>query len=213
MSAEENKRIVGRFWEEVFNGGDLGVANGLFSDQHKMLHPYFPEDRRGAGPVKRFVAVSRKVSPDLTVRVEDEIAEGDKVVTRWSAEGTLAERLCAGGEGANSVAATGVAIFRVSGGMIEETWLRLEPSVAEPELPAPKEDVREWLVGDATVPDGGRNPRPWGAEITPGPLPGEDPGGPGEPGQQPAGFDETDLRWCCLWDRDCCNTPDPGGTP
>jgi predicted SnoaL-like aldol condensation-catalyzing enzyme len=198
MSNEENKRLVRRFWEEVFNGGDLGTADGLFSDQHELIHPYFSGDRRGAEPMKRFVAMSRKVSPDLRASIVDEVAEGDKVVNRWTAEGTLAERLCEANVGPGSVAATGVAIFRVSGGVIEETWLRLEPDVPDSELPEPKEEVRPWLLEGTRASD---DVQSFGSADSDAMLrevawPPED--------------DPTWLRVCCLWRDNCCLPPDPG---
>jgi len=118
MQAQDNKAVVRRFWEEVFNQRNLDVADELFAPDHVTHHPYVSEERRGPAPMKDFVSISRKISPDLAAVVEDEIAEGDKVVTRWTAKGELADKL-QGGDVDDEVAVSGISVFRVSDGKIE----------------------------------------------------------------------------------------------
>ena len=75
MSAEANKIIVRRLWDEVWNRGDLAVADAIFDEAY-------------AAHEKAFVSVVRSAFPDSHHAIEDLIAEGDKVVTRFTWSGT-----------------------------------------------------------------------------------------------------------------------------
>lgn len=112
MSIEQNKQIARRFVEEVWNGGDIAVADDLLAPDF-VNHDADPSrtiDREG---FKRFVTSLRAAVPDLRFAVEDMIAEGEKVATRVSAAGT---------GGGQPVAWTGIGIIRVAGGKIAEQW-------------------------------------------------------------------------------------------
>src|SRR5918998_1308215 len=75
MSAEANKAIVRRLWEEVWNRADLAVADAIFDDAYAVHE-------------KAFVPVIRAAFPDSHHAIEDLIAEEDKVVTRFTWSGT-----------------------------------------------------------------------------------------------------------------------------
>jgi len=89
MQTEENKAVVRRFWEEVFNEGNLDAAYDLFAADHVIHIPSLQIDEVGVDTMKALVAVPRTVSPDIWATIKDEVAEGDKVVTSWTARGTL----------------------------------------------------------------------------------------------------------------------------
>ena len=143
MDGGDNRAIVRRFWREVFDGGELDVADELFASGHAAHHPALPEDGRGPGIMKAFVAVVRKMSPGLRVTVEDEISEGEKVVVRWSAGGRAIDQ-----EGPDDpgVAVSGIAIFRVSDGEIRETWLRFQSHDDRPRRRPKDAALRRQLV-------------------------------------------------------------------
>jgi len=183
MSLDANKAIVRRFWQGVFNEGNIEIADELFAPEHVTHHPYLSEERRGPAPMKGFVSISHKVVPNLEAVVEDEIAEGDKVVTRWTARGKVADNL-QGGEVDDEVAVSGISVFRVSDGKIEETWFRFEADLDESEQPVPKEEFREWLLEDT------------------GTIEARFPQDP-----------DTFARFCCLWRRGCCHEPQPPFVP
>ena len=75
MAAEKNKVIVRRLWEEVWNQNDLVVCDEIFDAE-------YAKHERTFGPVLR------AAFPDLHFAIEDMIAEGDKVVTRYTFSGT-----------------------------------------------------------------------------------------------------------------------------
>lgn len=84
--SERNKAIVRRSYDEVMNQGNLEVVDELVSADfvaHATSH-----DIRGPVEMKRYVQELRAAFPDLKITVEDQVAERDKVVSRWSATGT-----------------------------------------------------------------------------------------------------------------------------
>jgi predicted SnoaL-like aldol condensation-catalyzing enzyme len=87
--SEENKALVRREIEELFNHtGDLDVAEEVYAPDYVGHDPTMPEDLHGVEAARQFAAGMRSAFPDLTCTIEDQIAEGEKVVTRWSASGT-----------------------------------------------------------------------------------------------------------------------------
>lgn len=68
--------------------GNLERAEDLFARNYLLHDPSFPRDVYGPEGVIQFVAAYRFAFPDSRFAVEDRIAEGDKVVSRWTARGT-----------------------------------------------------------------------------------------------------------------------------
>ncbi len=87
MSAEENKAIFRRYIEGVFNQGNLEVAEEIF-DRYVSHQPDGSTLERGPEDVKRFNREFRSAFPDLRISIDDQIADGDKVVTRVTFRGT-----------------------------------------------------------------------------------------------------------------------------
>ncbi len=122
MMSEENKEKVRRFVEEVFNEGNLGVADELFASDYVLHDPTTPEEVRGPEGIKQFVQMYRSAFPDGHITVEDQIAEGDKVVTRFRGRGTHQGELMGIPPSGNQVEVPGITISRMSGGKIAEDW-------------------------------------------------------------------------------------------
>lgn len=70
----------------------------------------------------------RSAYPDTHFTVEDQIAEGDKVVTRWTGRGTHQGELMGVAPTGNEVTVRGIEIDRIVGGRIEETWVNYDTS-------------------------------------------------------------------------------------
>ena len=114
MSVEENKAIVNRVWHEVLNEGKLDIVNELV-DTNYVYHGPGAYEIRGPEGLKQFVQGLRTSFPNLHFTVEDLIAEGDKVASRWTLRGT--------GKITNKqVALRGIIITRVVGGKCVEDW-------------------------------------------------------------------------------------------
>ncbi len=125
--SEENKVIARRALEEVFSAqGDLDVADELFAPDYVGHDPVSPEDVRGPEGVKEFAMTYRNAFPDVQLSVEDQVAEGDRVATRWSARGTHQGELVGVDPTGNQVQITGITISRIEGGKIAEDWINYD---------------------------------------------------------------------------------------
>ena len=88
-SAEEIKAMQRHLFAEFFSKGKLEVADETFAPDHVYYNPDTPEGIHGPEGMKQFVVGTfRGAFPDLQGDVEDQIAEGEKVVMRWTARGT-----------------------------------------------------------------------------------------------------------------------------
>ena len=87
MSAEDNKTVIRRFLEEIFEGGNLELVDELFAPDYVLHDPAVPEEVRGQEGIKQYVAMYRSAFPDTRFTVEDQSAEGDRVVTLWTGQG------------------------------------------------------------------------------------------------------------------------------
>ncbi len=123
MPPEENKAVVRRFLEEIFSGGNLELVDELFAPHYVLHDPAVPGEVRGPEGVKQYVGMYRGAYPDTRFTVEDQIAEGDEVVTRWTGRGTHQGELMGIPPTGQEVTVTGIEFDRVSGGKLEETWV------------------------------------------------------------------------------------------
>ena len=87
MSAEENKALVRRFYEEI-DRGNLAAMDELVAEDYVNHHPPpFPGLAPGREGLKEAFEIFWNATPGHHV-IEDQIAEDDKVVTRLTAYGT-----------------------------------------------------------------------------------------------------------------------------
>ena len=129
MTAEANKAVVRRTFEEVWNSGQLDVADEVYAPGHSNHDPVFPSIVPGPDGITPIVSMYRAGFPDLQFTVEDMVAEGDRVVTRWSASGTHTGELrgiapyVRGIPPTNKrVTVTGITISHIANGQIVESW-------------------------------------------------------------------------------------------
>jgi ketosteroid isomerase-like protein len=83
--AEDNKDLSRRFFE-VMSSGNVDWFDEVISPNYVNHDPIFPEDVHGVEGVKETMSGYLDAFPDLKMTVQDQIAEGDKVFTRWVAE-------------------------------------------------------------------------------------------------------------------------------
>jgi len=90
MSAEENKAVVRRFFEEVWSEGNRDAIRDLVHNDWLPNDPALRHirPRSGTSGIATFMTVYRGAFPDLTFTIEEQVAEGDVVVTRFEARGT-----------------------------------------------------------------------------------------------------------------------------
>jgi predicted ester cyclase len=76
--------------------------------------------------LKRTIELNRRAFPDMRLTVEDQVAEGDKVVTRWSGEMTHLGELAGAAPTGNRVTISGITIERFEDGKIVEAWRSMD---------------------------------------------------------------------------------------
>ncbi len=122
MSTEENKAPARSVLEEMFNKGNLDVADELLAPDYVDHDPAMPEDVCGPEGFKEYVGAFRSAFSDLHIQIEDQIAKGDKVVTRWTGTGKHAGELAGIAPTGNHVTLPGMEIERISDGKLVEGW-------------------------------------------------------------------------------------------
>jgi steroid delta-isomerase-like uncharacterized protein len=118
--SEENKAIARRIWEEVWKG-KLDVADEIL-DKSFVGHSLGVELPPGPEGFKQFVSIFRSAFPDIHVTIEDQIAEEDKVVTRWTVRMTHKGELMGIPATGKQVVVTGISINRFVGDKSVEAW-------------------------------------------------------------------------------------------
>lgn len=119
--SEENKAIARRFFE-IFERGDLDALDEVLTADMVTHDPYNPYAGEGLEGAKKAVAMYRDAFPDLRFEIEDLIAEGDRVVTRWTGTGTHEGELMGMQPTGKKASVTGMTIDRIEGGKIAEAW-------------------------------------------------------------------------------------------
>ena len=118
MSAE-NKAVVRRLFQEVWNRGNLEVADQIvapdYVDHTRPAEGLAP----GVRGFKQQVSLVHARIAGFRMTLEDLIAEEDKVVARWKTQGTDKREWPAG----NMVTLTEIGIFRIADGQIAESWV------------------------------------------------------------------------------------------
>ena len=119
--SEENKALVRRSFEEVWNDKNLDALDEIVAPDvvNHSSPPGLPEGVEGN---KAFIGMYLSAFPDTKMTIEDMIATGDKVVTRWVATGTHDGELMGIPPTGKHVTVTGIGIDRISGGKIVESW-------------------------------------------------------------------------------------------
>ena len=119
--SEENKALARR-WADIFNQDNLDLVNEIYAPDVVGHDPAMPEDIRGVEGAREFYSMYRSAFPDTEITVEDQVAEGDKVVTRWTARGTHQGEVMGVQPSGNRVEVMGITISRIEGGKIAEEW-------------------------------------------------------------------------------------------
>ena len=124
MSTEDNKALVQRFFEEVCNERNLGVANELFTADHTYHDPSSPSIGLGPEGMKQLMSTYQTAFPDAHWDIDAMLVteDGDTVVTRWTGRGTHTADLPGIPATGKKAMVPGIWIHRVAGGKIVESW-------------------------------------------------------------------------------------------
>jgi len=119
MSTEENKTIVRRF-AQVWNKGGTEVIDEPAAPDLVVGYPLLPEDIHGTEAYKQFFVGFYNAFPDVGCRIDDLLAEGDKVTARWTIWGTHQADLPGLPATGKHTEWSGITIYRVVDGKVVE---------------------------------------------------------------------------------------------
>jgi steroid delta-isomerase-like uncharacterized protein len=118
-----NKVLVQSAVEDVMNGRNLSAADTLFADNFARYEASTPNVALGRKGMAFLTSYDRRAFSDLNYAVEDVIAEGDRVVTRWTATGTHQGFFGLYAPTGKEVTWSGVTIWQVRDGKILTIWV------------------------------------------------------------------------------------------
>ena len=121
--SENNKAIVRRLLEEFWNKGNLSLADELFAPNYEHHDASTPDFGRGPESEKKRATLYRTAFPDVRLTIEDIIAEGETVMTRWSCRGIHKGDLRGIAPTGKQINISGVTIARLANGKFVEGWV------------------------------------------------------------------------------------------
>ena len=123
--SEENKALARDSWERTVNQRDLDAIEEIYAPDFVWHEP--DQDIRDYEQGKQFASTFFDAFPDITITVEDAIAEGDQVATRYTLRGThRGETEEFGPPTERQMELEGITIHRIEGGKIVEEWERYD---------------------------------------------------------------------------------------
>jgi predicted SnoaL-like aldol condensation-catalyzing enzyme len=120
MSTELNKALDRRYVEEVLNKGNVDVIDEIMAPAYVGHTPGLPLADRDAD--KGFISMVHAGFPDIQFRLEDQIAEGDDVVHRFTARGTHTGEFMGIPPTGKRAEITGINVNRFKDGKVVESW-------------------------------------------------------------------------------------------
>jgi predicted ester cyclase len=109
------KAIARRYFDEILNNGSASAIDSIIAADVVFRNP--PAVVKGIAEFRKLVATLRGAFPDLHFTLEDELAEGNKVATRWVMRGT---------QGVHKMDVSGMDIFLIENGKIREVWVNMD---------------------------------------------------------------------------------------
>jgi len=122
----DNKAIVRRLFDELWSKGQLPVIDELVSKDFIGYWPFRGEPVKGPLEYKDMVEEIRKAFPDQTMKVLDEIAEGDRVATRFEVSGTHRGEFLTVPATNKALRVEGFSMSRIKNGKIVETRVQMD---------------------------------------------------------------------------------------
>jgi predicted ester cyclase len=142
MSAEENKALI-HYWFEQLDKGNFDVIDELLPVDYVDHNPPLPDLPPGREGVRQSSLTLAAAFPDAVHTIEDQMAEGDKVMTRLTTRATFTGEILGFRPTGKVVEVSGIAVHRIAGGRLVEHWANMDMAgfmeqigvAAEPEEP------------------------------------------------------------------------------
>ena len=120
MTLDENKTIPHRVLTEVFSQGRTDLIDQIF---HKdFTCSTTSGEIKGTEDMKKTISINKGAFQDPQFTIEDQIAEGDKVVTRYTWSGIHTGEFMGAPPTGKQVTFTGTVIYRIVDGKVIESW-------------------------------------------------------------------------------------------
>ena len=132
LPAEINKDLCRRFIQKIFNEGELSLLGDFMSPQavnHELADSFGdaePPQGHAIEWMSDLIFLYRHAFPDLRFEIQDQIAEGDRVVTCLRMRGTQKNTLMTIAPSGRKIDVAGIRIDRLAGGRIVESWVHLD---------------------------------------------------------------------------------------
>ena len=120
--AAANKELLRRFYKDVYVDWDMSLVDAVVSPRFTS-HDWPDGGPTGPRAFREYYAAMRAAVPDARYEVDDLIAEGDKVVVRWTLLGTHEGSFQGIAPTGRAIALKGIAIYRVDRGKLMERWV------------------------------------------------------------------------------------------
>jgi steroid delta-isomerase-like uncharacterized protein len=120
--SEQNKNVVEEFIQALFTRGELEAVDTYLAPEFVDHNPTIPGETGDRNSMRSASQIFRAAFPDWQSKVEDLIAVDDKVVERFTAQGTHQGELMHIPPTGRTVTLTGINIFRLRDGKIIERW-------------------------------------------------------------------------------------------
>ena len=121
MSTEQNKAVTRRYFEELWTQNNLAVIDEIIAPD--VVGHVAGQTFRDADSLRQRAKNLRAIYSDVRFTVEDQMAEGDKTMVRWTFRGRHTGETMGARPTGKEVVATGMNLFRLAGGKIEEIWV------------------------------------------------------------------------------------------
>ena len=142
MSAEENKALVRRWFAEL-DRGNLDIIDELLAEDYVDYNPPLPGLPQGREGVRQAVEMLRAAFPDAVHIIEDQLAEGDKVMTRLTARATFQGDILGFDATGKPLEVGGIAVHRIVNGRLVEHWAQADMASFIHQLESPAEVEQE----------------------------------------------------------------------
>lgn len=118
---EQNMELVRTFVEQAINQGKLDMVDQCIAENF-VDHHGLPEMEHGRDDVKKAISAFRTAFPDLHFTIDGLMCEGNKVVVRWTGNGTFSKEFLGNPPANKPLTVAGVDIIRMDNGKIAERW-------------------------------------------------------------------------------------------
>jgi steroid delta-isomerase-like uncharacterized protein len=122
MEKQQNMVLTKKLYEELFNKDNLKICDELIANHVKLIDPASPHNKEGLKAFKEQQNLYIHAFPKNKVRIDEMFEADDKVVVRWTCQGTQKGEFLGIAPSNKAFKITGISIYRFANGKITEIW-------------------------------------------------------------------------------------------